>query len=80
MVWIRYSWFFQRANTGRCIDQKPHDEIAYKGSRGNLGKILKHVGLLKSQVGEDLGQLVSRLIANRHGRFHFGSLIRCTVE
>lgn len=58
----------------------PHDEIAYKGSRGNVGKILKHVGLLNSRAGEDLGQLVSRLIADCHGRFHFGSLIRCTVE
>lgn len=63
-----------------CIDQKPHDEIAYKGSHGNLGKILKHVGLLKSHVDEDLGKLVSRLIANRHDHSYFGSLIRCTVE
>lgn len=63
-----------------ALNNTPHDEIAYKGSRGNVGKILKHVGLLNSQPGDDLGQLVSRLIADRHGRFHFGSLIRCTVE
>lgn len=58
----------------------PHDKIAYKGGRGNMGKILKHVGLLQQHAGEDLGQAVSRLIEDRHGRFHFGSLIRCTVE
>lgn len=63
-----------------ALTSTPHDEIAYKGSRGNVGKILKHVGLLNSQTGEDLGQLVNRLISDRHGRFHFGSLIRCTVE
>lgn len=57
-----------------------HDEVAYKGSRTNVGKILKHVGLLNQSAGEDLSELVSRLIANRTGRFHFGSLIRCTVE
>jgi hypothetical protein len=57
-----------------------HNQIAYKGSRGNVGKILKHVGLLQQADGEDPGQAVSRMIADRHGRFHFGSLIRCTVE
>lgn len=57
-----------------------HDEIAYKGSRTNVGKILKHVGLLKQESGEDLSESVSRLISDRTGRFHFGSLIRCTVE
>ena len=57
-----------------------HDQIAYKGSRGNVGKILRHVGLLPSISNEDPGQIVTRLIADRGGRFHFGSLIRCTVE
>lgn len=63
-----------------ALNGTPHDEIAYKGSRGNVGKILKHVGLLKSRTDEDLGEVVSRLIEDRNGRFHFGSLIRCTVE
>ena len=57
-----------------------HDEIAYKGGRGNVGKILKHVGLLQQHSGENLRQAVDRLIADHNGRFHFGSLIRCTVE
>ncbi len=63
-----------------ALAKAPHDEIAYKGSRGNMGKILKHVGLLTHLADEDLGHAVSRLIADRNGRFHFGSLIRCAVE
>jgi hypothetical protein len=57
-----------------------HDQVAYKRSRGNVGKILKHIGLLHQLTGENLGQTVSRLITDRNGRFHFGSLLRCTVE
>jgi hypothetical protein len=63
-----------------ALAKVPHDEIAYKGSRGNVGKILMHVGLLPQHTGDDPGHMVSRLIADRSGRFHFGSLIRCTVE
>ena len=57
-----------------------HDQIAYKGSRTNVGKILKRVGLLQQKNGEDLGAAVSRLISDKNGKFHFASLIRCTVE
>jgi hypothetical protein len=57
-----------------------HDVIAYKGSRGNVGKILNHVGLMNSAPDTNLGQEVSRMIADCNGRFHFASLIRCTVE
>lgn len=63
-----------------ALNKVPHDDIAYKKSRGNMGKILKHVGLLPHHAGEDLGHAVSRLIADRNGRFHFSSFIRCTVE
>ena len=63
-----------------ALTSSEHDEIAYKGSRTNVGKILNHVGLLKQNSGESLSESVSRLIADRTGRFHFGSLIRCTVE
>lgn len=58
----------------------PHDEIAYKGSRSNVGKILAHIGLLPISDADTLRRTVDRLIANKSGRFHFGSLIRCTVE
>lgn len=57
-----------------------HDEIAYKGSRLNVGKILAHIGLLQKQADNRLRAAVDREIANPMGRFHFGSLIRCTVE
>lgn len=58
----------------------PHNEIAYKGSRLNVGKILAHVGLIPSNTPERLRDEVDRMIADQSGRFHFASLIRCTVE
>lgn len=58
----------------------PHDEIAYKGSRRNVGRILRHVGLLPEMSDDALGAAVDNLISDASGRFHFGSLIRCTVE
>lgn len=58
----------------------PHDHIAYKGSRLAVGKILAHIGLVPKQEPDALKRTVDRLIADRSGRFHFGSLIRCTVE
>lgn len=63
-----------------ALANSPHDEIAYKGSRLNVGKILSHIGVLPTFSEKDLGTTVSEAIANQSGRFHFGSLIRCTVE
>lgn len=53
-----------------------HDNIAYKGGRTNLAKILYHIGLLPRPEA----RLVDQAISTRDGRFHFGSLVRCTVE
>ncbi|SFM08870.1 hypothetical protein [Methylorubrum salsuginis] len=58
----------------------PHDQIAYKGGRLSAGKILAHVGLIEGGDDRHLRTSVDRLIADPAGRFHFGSLIRCTVE
>ncbi|MCX4195639.1 hypothetical protein OMR07_08570 [Methylobacterium organophilum] len=58
----------------------PHDQIAYRKGRIGVGKILAHVGLIEGGDNESLRTAVDRLIANQVGRFHFGSLIRCTVE
>lgn len=58
----------------------PHDAVAYKGSRKNVGKILAHVGLMPQGTPDQLESTVHRLISDRHGRFHFSSFIRCTVE
>lgn len=59
-----------------ALSSQPHDEIAYRGGRTDLAKILHYVGLLPSADSS----LVDRAIADRDGRFHFASLIRCTVE
>ncbi|MWP40334.1 hypothetical protein GQY15_22615 [Rhodobacter sphaeroides] len=58
----------------------PHDQIAYKGSRTAVGKILAHVGVLDRPADGNLGRAVDKLIADPRGRFHFGSMVRCTVE
>ena len=63
-----------------ALDNTPHDEIAYKGSRHNVGKILSHIGVLPLETQNDPGRAISQIIANKTGRFHFGSLIRCAVE
>lgn len=63
-----------------ALANSSHDDIAYKGSRQNVGKILFHIGVLSSASGNDLGRTVSEAIADQSGRFHFGSMIRCTVE
>lgn len=66
-----------------ALDSTPHDEIAFKGGRAAVGRILHHVGLLPLPDGannEVINQRVSALIACRTGRFHFGSLVKCTVE
>lgn len=59
-----------------ALASTPHDQIAFKGGRTNLAKILHHIGLLPSPDS----RLVDQAIADPQGRFHFGSLIRCTVE
>lgn len=53
-----------------------HENIAYKGGRLPLARILHHVGLMAAPEA----RLVDRVIADPNGRFHFASLIRCTVE
>lgn len=58
----------------------PHDQIAYKGSRLNVGKILARVGLLEQLDSESVKRRLDEIIADQNGRFHFGSLVRCTVE
>lgn len=63
-----------------ALASTPHDQIAYKGSRLSVGKILAHVGLIPGDEPEKLRKHVDRLIADKSGRFHFASLIRCTVE
>lgn len=63
-----------------ALASTPHDQIAYKGSRLNVGKILAHIGLMEKTEDRALKHTVDNAIANRNGRFHFGSFIKCTVE
>ena len=63
-----------------ALNSVPHNEIAYKGGRTNIGKIFKHIGLIDNNFKAGLAEHVSSLIEDKNGRFHFGSLIRCTVE
>lgn len=62
------------------LGRLPHDEIPYRKGRLNVGKILTHVGLLPTARTGEMKQMVDRAIADPHGRFGWGSLIRCTVE
>lgn len=62
------------------LSKIPHNEIAFRKSRVKVGKILAHIGLIAPGENEDLKNRVDQLIADPKGRFHFGSLIRCTVE
>lgn len=57
-----------------------HEDIAYKGSRSNVGKILQYVGVLNPAYSEEASEAMSKAISDMSGPFHFGSLIRCTVE
>ena len=59
-----------------ALTSHPLEKIAFRGGRTNLAKILHHIGLLTAPDS----QLIDQAIANRTGRFHFASLIRCTVE
>ncbi|TPN39492.1 hypothetical protein FKO01_04130 [Mesorhizobium sp. B2-3-3] len=63
-----------------ALDRVPHDEMAYKGNRPNVGRILAHVGLVKGSTRDSQTAAIDRMIADRNGLFHFGSLIRCSVE
>lgn len=59
-----------------ALAEQPHDQIAFRGGRTDLAKILHHVGLIE----EPKASLVDRIIADQGGRFHFGSFVRCTVK
>lgn len=61
-----------------ALARTPHDEIAFKGARGNAYNILAHIGAVPPSV--EPAWTMDRLIADRTGRLGFGSLVRCTVE
>lgn len=63
-----------------ALASEPHEQIAYKGSRKAVGKILRHLGVISQITDVHLSPTVDRMIADPRGRFHFASLVRCTVE
>ncbi len=63
-----------------ALVNEAHDEIAFKGGRTNVGKILEHLGVVERPHGMNYRAMVDQLISDPRGRFHFGSLVRCTVE
>jgi hypothetical protein len=72
--------FSKGPNQAGALATAKHDDIACKGSRTSVGKILAHLSLIPPAGPEELRREVDRLIAERSGRYHFGSLVRCTVE
>lgn len=72
--------FSKGPTQSNALANTPHNQIAFKKGRVSVGKILAHVGLIEAGDKVHLRATVDRLIADPVGRFHFGSLIRCTVE
>lgn len=72
--------FSKGPNQIRDIETSPHDDVAFKAGRANVGKILAHVGLMRPGNPAALRAQVNTAISDRKGRFGWGSLIRCTVE
>jgi hypothetical protein len=72
--------FSKGPSQARNLLQTPPEAVAFRGARAAVGKILAHVGLLPDDSPERLRAAVDRAIADRAGRFAWGSLIRCTVE
>ena len=63
------------------LDRTPHDQVAYKGQRVWVGRILARLGLIADPGGKDaMNREIDRLVADPDGRFAFGSMVRCTVE
>lgn len=57
------------------------EDIPFKSHRSKIGKIFARIGLINHQkTNKDYSRLVGDLISNKGGRFHFGSLFKCSVE
>ena len=66
--------FSKGPNALGALAKASHDSIPYAGQRAWVRKILSRIGVVEKNSNID------RLIADRTGRFAWGSLIRCTVE
>ncbi|MET4337034.1 MULTISPECIES: hypothetical protein [unclassified Bradyrhizobium] len=66
--------FSKGPNALGALATKQHEDIPYAGQRHAVKKILTRIGVIPLDANIDA------LIADRAGRFAWGSLIRCTVE
>jgi hypothetical protein len=66
--------FSKGPNALGALATKSHDAIPYSGQRHWVRKILGRIGVIEKDTDIDA------LIADRAGRFAWGSLIRCTVQ
>jgi hypothetical protein len=66
--------FSKGPNALGALATKPHDSIPFDRQRIWVRKILSRIGVIEENADID------RLIADRNGRFGWGSLIRCAVE
>lgn len=74
--------FSKGPNQTQELATKEIDQIAFAGGRVNVGKILRHLGLAAntSSEKEALRAFVDHEVANKVGRFAWGSVVRCTAE
>lgn len=66
--------FSKGGNQNDEILERHHNEVAFRGGRANLSKILETLGLKPSH------RTIDQLIAEPQGDFAFGSLVRCSVK
>ena len=66
--------FSKGGNQNADILKRPHNDIAFRGGRHNLATILETLGL------KEQDRSIDEMIADRHGEFAFGSLVRCSVK
>ena len=55
------------------------NKIAFKGWRDKVGKILAHAGVICVPPNGSFESEVNRIIKDKKGRYHFGSLVRCSA-
>lgn len=66
----------ENAITALGDPRKTLEDVPYAGKRHYVGRLLNSIGLMPRDAASD----VTREIGDTSGIFHFGSLVRCTVE
>ncbi len=60
-----------------ALASTPHDQVAFKGARGNAYRILHRLDLVPDSNDPDRAML--GMLRETNGSFAFGSLVRCTI-